>query len=165
MLLNWKVLLKRNTGPDYPISKGGQEIHDVTLESGVLVLLVDDNLDTLEPWAIFLRAAGLRVKTAADGEQALKMARSVTPDVIVMDLAMPGLDGWRVTRQLKFDAITRSIPVIVCTASAFPEIREAAEQAGCDAFLTKPVKPPVLVAEIGRVVECARRAGTAPPSS
>ena len=129
----------------------------MTLEPGVLVLLVDDNRETLEPWAIFLGRVGLGVETAAGGEQALEMARSVMPDAIVMDLAMPGLDGWQVTRQLKSDAVTRSIPVIVWTASASPEVKEAAERAGCDAFLAKPVSPTLLVAEIQRVVECARQ--------
>jgi two-component system cell cycle response regulator DivK len=130
----------------------------VTLEPGALVLVVDDNVDTLEPWAYFLRTAGFRVETAADGKQALVKARSALPDVIVMDLAMPGLDGWHVTHQLKADEVTRRIPIIVCTANALPEAKEAALQAGCDGFLAKPVHPTLLLAEIGRVVDLAWRA-------
>jgi two-component system cell cycle response regulator DivK len=129
----------------------------MTPESGPLILLVDDNLDTLEALEYSLRAARFRIETATDGRQAVEKARSVMPDVIVMDLAMPELDGWQATHQIKSNETTRSVPVIVCTGHAFMEAKEAARQAGCDVFLKKPVDPTLLVAEIGRVVQLARQ--------
>jgi two-component system, cell cycle response regulator DivK len=122
-----------------------------------LVLLVDDNLDTLEALAFCLRTAGFGVETATNGRQAEERARVAMPDVIVMDLAMPDLDGWEATHRIKSNEATRNVPVIACTGHAFLEAREAARQAGCDSYLTKPVEPALLVSEIHRVLELARQ--------
>ena len=123
---------------------------------GLLVLLVEDTPDTLDAFAHFLRTAGFRVETAVDGRQAVEKARSLRPDVVVMDLALPELDGWEATHQIKSDPATRDTPVIAFTGHAFQQSKESARQAGCDAFLTKPLDPASLVAEIRRVVDMAR---------
>ncbi len=124
---------------------------------GLLVLLVEDTLDTLEAFSHFLRGAGFRVETATDGRQAVDKARALRPDVVVMDLALPELDGWEATHRIKSDPLTRHVPVIAFTGHAFQQSKETARQAGCDAFLTKPLDPAFLVAEIHRVVELARQ--------
>jgi len=124
---------------------------------GLLVLLVEDTLDTLEAFSHFLRGAGFRVETATDGRQAVDKARALRPDVVVMDLALPELDGWEATHQIKSDPVTRHVPVVAFTGHAFQQSKESARQAGCDAFLTKPLDPALLVAEIRRVVELARQ--------
>ncbi|HEY2945473.1 MAG TPA: response regulator [Vicinamibacteria bacterium] len=126
-------------------------------EGGLLVLLVEDTLDTLEAFAHFLRGAGFRVETAVDGRQAVDKARALRPDVVVMDLALPELDGWEATHRIKSDPVTRHVPVVAFTGHAFQQSKESAQQAGCDAFLTKPLDPAVLVSEIRRVVELARQ--------
>ena len=124
---------------------------------GLLVLLVEDTLDTLEAFSHFLRGAGFRVETATDGRQAVDKARAFRPDVVVMDLALPELDGWEATHRIKSDPVTQHVPVVAFTGHAFQQSKESARQAGCDAFLTKPLDPALLVAEIRRVVELARQ--------
>ncbi len=126
-------------------------------EAGLLVLLVEDTPDTLEAFAHFLGRAGFRVETAVDGRQAVDKARALRPDVIVMDLALPELDGWQATHQIKSDPVTRHVPVIAFTGHAFQQSKESARQAGCDSFLTKPLDPVQLVSEIHRVVELTRQ--------
>ena len=124
---------------------------------GLLVLLVEDTLDTLEAFSHFLRGAGFRVETATDGRQAVDKTRALLPDVVVMDLALPELDGWEATHRIKSDPLTRHVPVVAFTGHAFQQSKESARQAGCDAFLIKPLDPAQLVAEILRVVELARQ--------
>jgi len=124
---------------------------------GLVVLLVEDTLDTLEAYSHFLRGAGFQVETATDGRQAVDKTRVLRPDVVVMDLALPELDGWEATHRIKSDPLTRHIPVVACTGHAFQQSKESARQAGCDAFLTKPLDPALLVTEILRVVERARQ--------
>jgi CheY-like chemotaxis protein len=124
---------------------------------GLLVLLVEDTPDTLEAFSHFLRGAGFRVETATDGREAVDKARALRPDVVVMDLALPELDGWEATHQIKSDPLTRHVPVVAFTGHAFQQSKESAQQAGCDAFLTKPLDPAQLAAEIRRVVELARQ--------
>ncbi len=82
-------------------------------EGGLLVLLVEDTLDTLEAFTHFLQSAGFRVETAMNGRQAVEMARALRPDVIVMDLALPEVDGWEATHQIKSDPLTRHTPVFL----------------------------------------------------
>ena len=126
-------------------------------EAALLVLLVEDTLDTLEAFSHFLRSAGFRVETAMDGREAVEKARLLRPDVVVMDLALPEMDGWEATHRIKSDPLTRHMPVVAFTGHAFQQSKESARQAGCDAFLTKPLDPVRLVSEIFRVVELARQ--------
>jgi CheY-like chemotaxis protein len=105
------------------------------------VLIVDDSLHTRELYTEYLTYRGLGVVSAADAESGLSLAYTLRPDVIVMDLAMPGLNGITATHRLKQDPRTRRIPIIVLTGYAFRAIEQGALEAGADAFLTKPCLP------------------------
>ena len=118
-----------------------------------LVLLVDDYADNREAYALYLRFKGYRVEEAEDGHEALERAFENRPDLIVMDLSLPGLDGWEATRTLKQDRRTRDVPVIALTGHALEGQSESARAAGCDAFITKPCEPNVLEAAIRKVLD------------
>ena len=130
-----------------------------------LVLLVDDHAEGREGCALLLRQAGFRVATAINGLDGMVKALSLLPDVIVMDLAMPDLDGLDCTRQLAASSRTRDIPVIVLTAHATPEARASAVAAGCRAFLVKPFLPSLLIDEVGRLGGRTQSTGSAERSS
>jgi CheY-like chemotaxis protein len=115
-----------------------------------LVLIVDDYAEGREICAEYLAFRGYRVATAEDGEDALDKTRTLRPDVIIMDLSLPRLDGWEATRRLKGDDSTRRIPIIALTAHALASARERAIAAGCDAVVTKPCPPQDLEAEVKR---------------
>jgi len=117
-----------------------------------VVLVVDDNDDTRAMYAHLLKAEGFEVKLAADGDEALAHADE-GPAVIIMDLAMPGLNGWEATRRLKTRERTKDIPVIVLTAHALDHYRDVAMAAGCDEFLSKPCAIEDLVAAVRRALE------------
>lgn len=127
---------------------------------GSLVLVVDDFHDNREMYTQYLAFAGYRVAEAVDGEDALAKARALVPDVIVMDLSLPRLDGWEATRRLKQDPLTSAIPVIALTGHAMGGHAKGALDAGCDAFVTKPCVPSDLEA---RVRELLARAGPGKP--
>jgi len=116
------------------------------------VLIVDDVEDNRRIYAMFLRFEGFHVTTAVDGYDALAQVRAGLPDLVVMDLAIPGIDGWEVTRTLKRDTRTRAIPVIAVTGHALAGAEARAREAGCDAFLTKPCLPETLSQEIRRIL-------------
>lgn len=116
--------------------------------SAPLVLVVDDFPDNREMYTQFLEFSGLRVAEAQNGLEALERAFALLPDLIVMDLSLPGLDGWEATRRLKADARTRAIPVIALTGHALAGHSKGAMEAGCDAFITKPCLPERLLEEI-----------------
>jgi two-component system cell cycle response regulator DivK len=104
------------------------------------IMVVEDNEPSRDALSRRLERRGYRVVPAADGEQAVSIARSALPDLILMDLGLPGIDGWEATRQLKADGATRHIPLIVLSAHAMTNDREAALAAGGDDFDTKPVR-------------------------
>ena len=114
-------------------------------ETGPLVLIVDDVQDNRTIYVLFLRFSGFRVAEAENGEEALAKATSLLPDVIVMDLSLPVMDGWEATRRLKRDPRTMKIPVLVLTGHALPEHAQAAREAGCDMVITKPCLPDQLL--------------------
>jgi CheY-like chemotaxis protein len=118
-----------------------------------LVLVVDDVADGREICAEYLTFRKYRVATAADGLEALAKAFELVPDVILMDLSLPELDGWEATRRLKNDERTRHIPIIALTAHALKSAHDEAVAAGCDAVVTKPVMPRDLEAEVRRLLE------------
>jgi CheY-like chemotaxis protein len=120
-----------------------------------LVLVVDDFQDNREMFAEFLLISGFRVAEAATGPEALEQAFALIPDVILMDLSLPGLDGWEATRRLKRDARTRHVPVVALTGHVLADCSREAREAGCDAFLTKPCMPEALVSEVRRVLAAA----------
>ena len=113
-----------------------------------LILLVDDNELGLDMLSRRLGRRGYTVVTAADGQAAVDRARADHPDLIIMDLSLPILNGWEATRQLKAAQETRSIPVLALTAHAMAGDREKALEVGCDEFDTKPVDLPRLLAKI-----------------
>jgi CheY-like chemotaxis protein len=112
------------------------------------ILYVEDNENNVYMLVRRLERQGFEVLVAADGEQGVAMARSEHPDLIVMDLNMPVLDGWEATRQLKGAPETRAIPVIALSAHAMSGDRERALEAGCDEYDTKPVRIDSLMAKI-----------------
>ena len=114
----------------------------------VLVLIVDDFADNREMYSQFLEFSGFRVAEAQNGHEALEKAFALRPDLIVMDLSLPGLDGWEATRRLKADDRTRATPVIALTGHALAGHSKGAIDAGCDAFITKPCLPERLLEEI-----------------
>jgi CheY-like chemotaxis protein len=95
-----------------------------------------------------LERAGFEVVVASDGEQGVAVARAERPDLILMDLSLPVLDGWEATRRLKSAKDTRAIPVIALSAHAMPGDREKALKAGCDDYDSKPISMPSLLAKI-----------------
>jgi CheY-like chemotaxis protein len=132
-----------------------------------LVLLVDDLEDSRVMYAEYLTRSGYRVAQAADGREALALARALLPDVVVMDLALPVVDGWEAIRQLKGDARTIGILVIALTGYSVVRHAERARQAGCDALLTKPCLPSTLLALLRDLLARAHpgaRAGSIEPS-
>ncbi|HET7460401.1 MAG TPA: response regulator [Longimicrobium sp.] len=116
------------------------------------ILLVEDNEDNQEIYRIILAHHGFAVLQAWDGEHGVSMARDHAPDLILMDLTMPGMDGLAATRLLKADPATAAIPVVALTACTQLEDMAAAEAAGCEGYLTKPVEPRRVAAEVRRIL-------------
>lgn len=123
------------------------------------VLLVEDNEDNLVVYRTILEHVGYKVIEARDGEEGVLQARQHHPDLILMDISIPKIDGWEATQRLKADARTREIPIIALTAHALEEDRQKAVQAGCDGYLAKPVEPRRVVQEVERFVGPAKVAG------
>jgi CheY-like chemotaxis protein len=119
------------------------------------ILYVEDNEDNIFMLKNRLTRAGHTVVVATDGAQGVAMALSERPDMILMDLSLPVLDGWQATRQIKAAADTKHIPVIALTANAMAGDREKALAAGCDDYDTKPVELPRLLAKIKSLAERA----------
>src|SRR5207237_1936607 len=117
---------------------------------GPLILVVDDFEDNREMYTQSLRFNGYRVAEAVDGLDALTKSAALQPDLIVMDLSLPRLDGWEATRRLKGNSNTAHIPILACTAHAFGSAVERALIAGCDAYLVKPCLPEGLRREVRR---------------
>jgi len=132
----------------------------LTTDRAPLVLLVDDFQDNREMYAEFLAYQGFRVIQAANGVEALDQAFTNRPDIIIMDLSLPVMDGWEATRRLKADERTRRIPVVALTGHALAGHSKGAQEAGCDSFLAKPCLPDQLVAEIRRMLESGKAAVT-----
>lgn len=129
------------------------------------VLVVDDYPDAREMYGEYLEYCGFEVVQASNGMEALQAALDASPDIILMDLSLPVMDGWEATRRLKADKRTASIPVVALTGHALAGISEGAKKAGCDAFVTKPCLPEDLVKEIQRVLDNASSAATKKPRS
>jgi CheY-like chemotaxis protein len=123
------------------------------------VLLVEDNEESRDGLSRHLRRKGFEVLVAVDGRQGLEAARSAGPDLVLMDMSLPVLDGWEATRQLKADPRTRHIPVIALTAHAMAGDREKALAAGCDDYDTKPVEVARLFEKIQALLGGAAPAG------
>lgn len=117
------------------------------------ILLVEDNEMNRDMLSRRLERKGFEITIAVDGEEGVAKALSVKPDLILMDMSLPKIDGWEATRQVKANPETASIPVIALTAHAMAEDREKALAAGCDEYDTKPVELPRLLEKIQGMLE------------
>ena len=122
------------------------------------ILLVEDNQDSREGLARRLQRRGYEVLQACDGQQGLDLARSASPDLVLMDMNLPLVDGWEATRQLRAAAETRDLPIIALTAHALSSDRTKTLEAGCTDYHTKPVDLPRLMAQIeAGLKNCGKR--------
>jgi two-component system cell cycle response regulator DivK len=126
-------------------------------EQSGLILVVDDFEDNRAMYAEYLTHAGYRVVEAADGREAVARTRELLPDVVVMDLSLPVMDGWAATRELKSDPRTRDVPVIALTGHALAGHSQGAREAGCDEFLAKPCLPATLLATVQGILATRRK--------
>ena len=122
------------------------------------ILVIEDNEWSRDMLARRLSRRGYQVLLAADGKRGMALARTQSPDLIVMDMSLPEIDGWEATRRLKADPATRAIPIVALTAHAMASDRQKAMDAGCDEYYTKPVDFEGLVHTMAALLE-ARRNG------
>jgi len=130
----------------------------VSLQAGMnsddlpIILLVEDYDDARELYSACLRSSGYHVIEAATGNDAVALARSAMPNLILMDLLLPGMDGWQATAELKSDPRLKHVPIVALTAHALSDERERIARLGCDAFLAKPCLPPDLIRTVDRIL-------------
>ena len=117
------------------------------------ILIVDDYPDALDIWTLYLRALGYEVSTAADGVSAIVKAEQLQPDLVVLDLELPGISGFEAARRLRRSPATQDIPLIAATGYSHQRQLSMAREAGFDQVLVKPVEPESLVAEIERLLD------------
>ena len=129
----------------------------MTDQDAPLILVVDDYQDAREMYAEYLQYSGFRVAEASTGNEALAQAFALKPDLILMDLSLPGMDGWEATRHLKADERTKHIPVVALTGHALAGASDGAKRAGCDSFVTKPCLPDDLVVEVRRMLSASSK--------
>jgi CheY-like chemotaxis protein len=116
------------------------------------VLIVEDNEDNRIVYSTMLRHFGFAVDEAENGAEGILKARSNLPDLILMDIAIPLVDGWEAVQRLKKDRTTAHIPIVALTAHAMPADRERAIQVGCAGYLAKPCEPRAVVEEVKRIL-------------
>ena len=116
------------------------------------ILVVEDNDNNRDMLTRRLQRKGFTVVAAVDGEEAQSVARAESPDLILMDMSLPVMDGWEATRRLKTDPATKAIPVIALTAHAMAGDRDKALEAGCDDYDTKPIDLPRLLEKIEQLL-------------
>lgn len=119
----------------------------------IRVLVIEDNEDNLALMRLLLERAQYEVLLSTDGATGLEIARKEQPDILLLDLAMPEMDGWEVAAAMKSDMVTKDIPIIAVTAHALPKDRERAFEAGCDAFIVKPFSVAKLIGEIEQLLD------------
>jgi two-component system, cell cycle response regulator DivK len=144
-------------------SKAAEKKETAPVESksnAPMVLIVDDAPDNRDIYTDFLTYSGYRVAEATNGEEAVELATKLRPDVILMDLSLPGMDGWEATRRIKKDERTRHIPIVALTGHALEGHEKGAKEAGCDGFLAKPCLPDALEAELRKMLETPKPAKT-----
>ena len=129
------------------------------------ILLVEDNEMNRDMLSRRLQRKGYEVVLALDGQSGVEMSQTQAPDLILMDMSLPVLDGWEATRRLKTDASTRHIPIIALTAHAMSSDREKALEAGCDDYDTKPVELPRLLAKIEALLRARENFSVHKPTS
>lgn len=119
------------------------------------ILLVEDETDLVEMVKLRLEANGYEVLTAYDGQEALEKARREKPDLIVLDLMLPKIDGYKVCRMLKFDEKYKNIPILMFSARAQDSDKKLGEEVGADAYVTKPFEPEILLGKIKELLKDA----------
>ncbi|OFW08447.1 MAG: hypothetical protein A3H96_21040 [Acidobacteria bacterium RIFCSPLOWO2_02_FULL_67_36] len=122
-----------------------------------LILLVDDLLDARELYAQYLTYAGFSVVTAINGHEAVRLAELLHPDLILMDIRLPGMDGLEATSDLKANPAVADIPVVAITADESEEVRERAQRVGCSAFISKPALPDAVARSIVAILSGEQR--------
>lgn len=135
---------RRAAGPD--------ALTRTPMEPTKTILIVEDNEDNLVVYRTILEHVGYNVIEARDGEEGIERATEAHPDLILMDISIPKIDGWEATRRLKEQSATSDIPIIALTAHALEEDREKALEVGCDGYLAKPIEPRRVVEEVGRYI-------------
>jgi two-component system, cell cycle response regulator DivK len=136
-----------------PDSERDDTLTELRPGAGRTVLLVEDNLHNRRIFAGILIHYGYAVKEAVNGAEAVEMAGQEKPDLILMDLSLPVMDGWEATRRIKSVPELRHIPIIALTAHAMAGDDKRALQAGCDAYLSKPISPKKVVAAVQKMLE------------
>jgi two-component system, cell cycle response regulator DivK len=130
------------------------------MRTKAVILLVEDFVDARDMYREYLEFSGFTVETACDGHEAIAKARAHNPDLILMDLSLPGLDGWEATKRLRADPATAHVTIVALSAHALAADWERAREAGCDGFIAKPCLPHDLVDEMAGYLRAARTAGT-----
>jgi CheY-like chemotaxis protein len=143
-----ETMAERNPRDPAPIAPAGLKTGATAERTTPLVLVVDDFEDNRAMYAVYLTYSGYEVIEAADGVEAVDLATRRLPDIVVMDLSLPLMDGWEATRRLKGDPRTQHIPIVALTGHALAPHSRDAEKAGCDAFLAKPCLPEMLVEKV-----------------
>ena len=123
------------------------------MDSAPTILVVEDHIDNRVIYCLALRYHGYTVMEATDGENALQMVKERTPDLILLDISLPRMDGYAVATALRANTETKGIPIIALSAHAFKEDRLQAAAAGFDGYLVKPIEPRVVVTEVDRYLE------------
>lgn len=118
-----------------------------------LCFVVDDHVDTREGFAEYLRESGFDVQTAADAGELRSLLAAATPAAVLMDVQMPRVDGWTLTREIKANDRTRNVRVVVVSASVTDSFRRSADAAGADALIGKPCDPHQIVTELSRLLD------------
>ena len=116
------------------------------------ILIVEDQEMNRDMLSRRLKKRGFEVSVAVDGAEGIEKVQSESPDLVLMDMSLPVMDGWEATRRLKADEATRAIPVVALTAHAMSTDREKALEAGCDAYETKPIDLPGLLETIEKLL-------------
>jgi CheY-like chemotaxis protein len=124
--------------------------------TGKKILIIEDNLLNLELATDLLEANGFAVSSAQTGEEGLRMARELSPDLVLMDFSLPGMDGLTATKNLKTDPATRHLAIVGLTANAMKGDAEAALAAGCDGYLTKPIDTRTFIAAVKNFIASAK---------
>lgn len=135
--------------PVDPLDPAGAQA-DPTPGDSSTILLIEDNEDNRAVYTTILRYYGYEVIEAPSGEEGIEIAKRLQPGLILMDIGLPGIDGWEATRRLKKDPGTRRIPIVALTAHAMAEHRAESFAAGCDGYLAKPIEPRDVLEEVRR---------------
>lgn len=166
--MNYNFVTVKKTPVTTPLDPSKVRVHpahdDAHDDIPDLVLVVDDSVDNLTMISLDLQQNGYRVATATNGEEAVRIAAMINPDLILMDLAMPGVDGLESTRQIRQSEDLKDIPVIALTAFSTDGFRRAAHQTGFDGYLTKPVDFTRLHDLMRRLIGVSRSSRTRPKS-